>query len=477
MLQTQPNPRRWWALAVIALAQFMVIMDTSIIGVALPKMQTDLGLSPDGLSWVFNAYVVAFGGLLLLGGRLSDLLGARRVFAAGWAVLLAGSVVAALADTGWVELTGRGLQGVGSALIAPAALTLLMMLFAGQPRELPKAMALYGAAAPAGGTAGVFLGGVITQWLSWPWIFWIYVPIALAALLATRRLMPATPPQRGSVDIAGAVTVTLGVAAAVFGVVRAPQTGWASPGTLSALILAAALLAGFIAIQRSRRTPLLRLGIFRTPNLAGANLAQAFLGAAWVPMWYFLNLYLQQVLGYDSFASGAALLPMTLLIVVLMVAVAPRLIARLGAKPLIVGGLLALAAGLLWLSLARPTGNYAVDVLPASLVAALGQALAFIPSLGMAISSAPPEEGGAAAGIVNTTYQVGSALGLAAMTAVALSFGADQLGDPTILTNSYSAAFLGAAGIAIAGAILALTSLRTRSPHGAQAQPDPATRP
>ncbi|GAA4199213.1 MFS transporter [Actinocatenispora rupis] len=461
MSGTRQGARRWWALGFIALAQFMVIMDTSIIGVALPRMQTDLGFSPGGLSWVFNAYVITLAGLLLLGGRLSDLLGARRVFAAGWAVLLGGSVVAALAGTAWVELVGRVLQGAGSALIAPSALTLLMMLFGNSPKELGRALSLYGAAAPAGGTAGVFLGGVITQWLSWPWVFWLYVPIAALALVVTPLLMPAGPRGRGSVDVVGAGAVTGGLALAVLGVVQAPQVGWGSPRTIGVLAAALVLLGGFVAVQRTRREPLVRLGILRTPNLGAANLAQALLGAAWIPMWYFLNLYLQQVLGYGAFASGAALLPMTLLIVVLMVGVAPRLIARFGAKALIVGGLLALAAGLVWLSFARPTGNFAVDVLPASLVAALGQALAFIPSLGTAIGSARPEEGGLAAGLVNTSYQIGSALGLAAMTAVGVSFGAGSVGHPVALTHGFAAAFLGAAGVAVAGAVLAAATLRT----------------
>ncbi|MCF6429267.1 MFS transporter, partial [Amycolatopsis tucumanensis] len=322
------DSRRWWALGFIALAQFMVIMDTSIIGVALPKMQSDLGFTPDGLSWVFNAYVVAFGGLLLLGGRLSDLLGARRMFGAGWVITLGGSVVAALAGNAGTELTGRVLQGAGAALIAPSALTLLMVLFGGRPKELTKALALYGAAAPAGGTAGVFLGGVITEWLSWPWIFWLYVPISLIAIAATPALMPATPARRGAVDVAGAAAVTAGLALTVFAIVRAPEQGWGSAATLGALAGGIVLLGIFLAIQRSRRVPLVRLGIFRTPNLGAANLAQLLLGAAWIPMWYFLNLYLQQVLGYGAFASGAALLPMTLLIVILMVGVAPRLIAR-----------------------------------------------------------------------------------------------------------------------------------------------------
>ena len=454
------DTRRWWALGLIALAQFMVIMDTSIIGVALPEMQEDLGFSPGGLSWVFNAYVIALGGLLLLGGRLSDLFGARRLFSTGWVVTLAGSVVAALAGTAWVELLGRVLQGAGAALIAPSALTLLMMIFGSRPQELPKALALYGAAAPAGGTAGVFLGGVITEWLSWPWIFWLYVPISLVAIVAAGRLMPEVPAKRGSVDVLGAATVTAGLALTVFAVVRAPQVGWGAFGTLGPLAGGLLLLALFVAIQRLRQVPLVRLGIFRTPNLGGANLAQFLLGAAWIPMWYFLNLYLQQVLGYGAFASGAALLPMTVLIVVLMVAVAPKLIAKLGSKTMIIGGLWALAAGLLWLSFARPTGNFVVDVLPASLVAALGQALAFIPSLGTAISSAKPEEGGLAAGIVNTAYQVGSALGLAAMTAVGLSFGADRHDDPVVLTGGFSAAFLGAAGVALIGGFLAMAALR-----------------
>jgi EmrB/QacA subfamily drug resistance transporter len=461
------HPRRWAALSVIALAQFVVIMDTSIIGVALPKMRADLGFSPDGLQWVFNGFVVAFGGLLLLGGRLSDLFGARRVFATGWAVLLAGSVVSAVADSAGAVVAGRAVQGAGSALIAPAALTLLMSLFAGTA-ELPKALALYGAAAPAGGTAGVFLGGVITEWLSWPWIFWLYVPIAAAVLLATPAVMPAPAGRRGSVDVAGALTVTAGLAVAVLGVVRAPTFGWGSGQTVGALVAAALLLVVFLLIEAKVSTPLVRLGIFLSPMLPAANLAQLLLGAAWVPLWFFLNLYLQQVLGYGAFASGAALLPMTVLIMVLMVAVAPKLIARFGVKPLIVAGLLALAAGLFWLSLARPGGNFAVDVLPASLVAALGQALAFIPSLGTALSSAPPHERGLAAGIVNTAYQVGSALGLAAMTAVGAANGAGRLSDVTALTGGYTAAFTGAALIAAAGSVLIAVTLRTPRPGTAE---------
>jgi EmrB/QacA subfamily drug resistance transporter len=454
------NPRRWSALAVIALAQFMVIMDTSIIGVALPQIRSDLGFSPQDLSWVFNAYVVAFGGLLLLGGRLSDLLGAKRVFAAGWAVLTVGSLAAGLADSTGVEIAARAVQGAGAALIAPSALTLLMMLFGSNPKELMKAFAVYGAAAPAGGTAGVFLGGVITEWISWPWVFYINIPIALVVLALTPGLMPGAPVRRGSVDVAGALTATAGLALTVFAIVRAPQEGWGSGATLLTLAGGLVLLALFVALQARVREPLMRLAIFRSPNLAAANLAQLLLGAAWIPMWFFLNLYLQQVLGYGAFEGGAALLPMTVTIMFLMVVVAPRVIDRLGFKAPVVAGMVLLAAGMAVLSLVRPDGNFAADVLPASLIAATGMALAFIPSLGTAISAARPEEGGLASGIVNTAYQVGSALGLAAMTAVASAQGADKIGNVAALTDGYSAAFLGAAGIAVVGAVLAAALLR-----------------
>jgi MFS family permease len=335
-----------------------------------------------------------------------------------------------------------------------------MMLFGSNPKELMKAFAVYGAAAPAGGTAGVFLGGVITEWISWPWVFYINIPIAALVLAVTPGLMPSAPARRGSVDVLGAITATAGLALTVFGVVRAPEEGWGSATTLLTIAGGVALLAGFVALQAARREPLVRLGIFRAPNLAAANAAQFLLGAAWIPMWFFLNLYLQQVLGYGAFEGGAALLPMTAAIMLLMVVVAPRVVNRYGPKAPIVAGMLLLAAGMAVLSLVRADGNFLADVLPASLIAAAGMSLAFIPSLGTAISSARPEEGGLASGIVNTSYQVGSALGLAAMTAIASSQGADQLGNVASLTDGYSAAFVGAAVVALAGAVLAAALLR-----------------
>ncbi|MEU8616390.1 MFS transporter [Streptomyces sp. NPDC048623] len=454
------NPRRWWALAVLAAAQFMVIMDTSIIGVALPKMQEQLGFSQSELQWVFNAYVIVFGGLLLLGGRLSDLVGARKIFVSGWAIMIAGSIVAAAAQTAWVEIVGRAVQGVGGALIAPSAMTLLMMLFMHDPRELGKAMALYGAAAPAGGTAGVFLGGVFTEWAWWQLCFVIYVPIGLATLAAT-RLLPNVESRRGSVDIIGAVSVTAGLALGVFAVVRAPEVGWGTTATVLELLGAVVLIGLFFVIQTAVREPLMPLSVWRVPRLGSANLAMTLLGAAWIPMWYFLNLYLQQVLGYGAFASGAALLPMTVLLMIFMTAITARLMGRFGAKPLIGIGLLVLAAGLVWLSAVEPTGTFLVDVLPASLVAALGMSLAYIPTMMTAMSGAPQEQAGLASGIVNTTYNVGSALGLAALTAVAMSQGAARLGNLPKLTEGFSAAFIGAAVIAAVGGIVTLLVMKS----------------
>ena len=460
MSSVLPEPRRWWALIVLAAAQFMVIMDTSIIGVALPEIQQAVGFSQSGLSWVFNAYVIALGGLLLLGGRLSDLAGARRIFILGFVILTGGSLLAGLAESSNVLLAGRVVQGVGSALIAPAALTLLMTLFGHDGRELTKALALFGAAAPAGGTAGVFLGGVITEWIDWRWVFLVNVPLGLAVLFASFRLLPVSVARRGSVDVVGAVAVTASLSLAVFGIVRAPDEGWLALETILSLSIAVTVFAAFVILQARMREPLMPLRIFRVPNLAAGNVVMALLGSAWVPMWFFLNLYLQQVLGYGAFEAGAALLPMTATIMVLMVAGTSRVAGRLGFKATLIIGLVVLSAGIGLLSLVRPEGGFLTDVLPATLIAAVGMSLAYIPAMMLSISSAPAEDGGLASGIVNTTYQVGSAFGLAVMTAIASAAGADQIGNAAQLTNGFSAAFIGAAAIALVAGLVGLVWIR-----------------
>ena len=340
------SSRRWLALWLIAAAQFMVIMDTSIIGVALPEMQADLGFSPQDLSWVFNAYVVAFGGLLLLGGRLSDLYGARRIFLTGWVVLAAGSVIAGFASGVGAELIGRAVQGAGAALIAPAALTLLFTIFGSSPKELTKALALYGAAAPAGGTAGVFLGGVLTEYASWPWVFFINLPFAALVILLTPSVMPAGATQRGSLDVTGAVTVTAGLAAVVFAVVRAPEAG------LDVDRDAALRARWHRAADVVRRPPGPAAPAADAPrHLPGAEPGRCERGPADARCGLDPDVLLHQplpaaVLGLGAFASGAALLPLTLTIMVGMILVAPRLIASYGPKAMTVAGLATLAVGL-----------------------------------------------------------------------------------------------------------------------------------
>jgi predicted MFS family arabinose efflux permease len=315
---------------------------------------------------------------------------------------------------------------------------------------------------------------VLTEYASWPWVFFINLPLAAVVLVTMRSVMPQGATRPGSLDVAGAVTVTAGLGALVFGVVTAPQSGWTSPVTLLAVAAGIALLGAFVLLQAKRREPLMRLGIFRAPNLAAANFAQFMLGAAWIPMFFFVNLYLQQVLGLGAFASGAALLPLTITIMVGMIALAPRLIGKFGPQTMTVAGLAVLAAGLVWLSFIGPDGSFVADVLPASLVTAAGMAMAFIPSLGLALSSASPEEGGLASGIVSTNYQVGSALGLAAMTAVASAFGADQVGDAVAQTNGFSAGLLGAGAIAAVGALVAKAWLRSAAPATPATDEQPA---
>jgi EmrB/QacA subfamily drug resistance transporter len=459
------DPRRWWALFLLCVAQFIVILDTSIVGIALPAMQRGLAIATADLQWVFNAYVIAFGGLLLLGGRLADLFGQRRLFMLGFAILTLASLLAGLAQSDLVLFVGRGLMGIGAALIAPAALSLIIMLFGQNPRELTKALAFYGAAAPAGGTAGVFLGGVITEWLDWRWTLLINVPVGVLVFLFSLLLLRPGMVRRGSVDYVGALAVTGALVLAVYAIVTANDAGWGSAQTIGLLLVAAVLLIAFIVIQASRREPLVPLGIFRAPNLSAGNVVMALLGGAWIPMWFFLNLYLQQVLGYGAFESGAALLPMTVAIMVLMIGVTARLVGSVGFKPTLVAGMVLLAGGLLLFGRVPTDGGFLANVLPASLIAATGMSLAYIPAMIAGTASARPEETGLASGLINTTYQVGSALGLAVVTAVVTAYTTDRLTDgaPQLvaLTDGFQLAFLVAAGIAAAGALLALLALRT----------------
>lgn len=456
---TTPDPRRWWALSLLCAAQFIVILDTSIIGIALPAIQTHLGFTAEGLSWIFNAYVIVFGGLLLLGGRLSDLLGGRRLFMLGFAVLTAGSLVAGLATSQEILLAGRAVQGLGAALIAPSAMTILVGLFGHNGAELGRAFALWGASAAAGGTAGVFLGGVITQWMSWEWTFLINVPFGLIVLAASPAVLRKSAVAKGGVDWIGAILITAALILAVYAIVTTGPGDWTSTATLAQLGGALVLVVVFVLVQASRAEPLLPLHIFKTPNLAVGNLLMALLGAAWIPLWFYLNLYLQQTLGFSAWESGLALVPMTVAIMVLMVGFSGRYIAVLGPKASLALGLAIMGGALVMLARLPADGDFWIDVLPASLLAALGMSLAYIPATMVGVSGARPEETGLASGLINTTYQVGSAVGLAAMVAVAASYQSAEAASPELLPG-FKAAFAGAAVVAAVGAVLALVGLR-----------------
>ncbi len=459
-----PYNKRWSALFLLCTAQFIVIMDTSIIGVALPAIKEDLGYSQSGLQWIFNAYVIVFGGFLLLGGRLSDLFGARKIFMWGFGILTVSSLLAGIAWSEAALNTGRALQGLGSALIAPAALTLVLSKFT-DPKELNKALGFWGASAAAGGSAGVFLGGAIIEWLSWHWVFLINIPIGLIVLLRSKALLFTGETRKGKVDVAGAILATTALVLAVYAIVSAEGAGWKSLQTIGLLGLSLLLFIIFFVIQKQKDEPLVPLTIFKVPNLSSGNLVMALLAAAWIPLWFFLNLYLQQTLNYSAFNSGLALLPMTIAIMFLMVGFTGKLVARFGFKANLIAGLIALAASLILFSTIPSDGTFVVNVLPASLLGALGMSLAYIPGTIASMSGAKPEETGLASGLVNTSYQVGSALGLAIIVAIsAAKTNTVKMSGTTeaiALNAGFQTAFFSAAIVCIIAVIIATFSIKT----------------
>ena len=474
-----PDPRRWKALALLSLAQFIVILDTSIIGVALPTIQQYFGFSQTDLQWIFNAYVIVFGALLLLGGRLSDILGQRKIFIIGFITLTIASVIAGLANSGVILIAARALQGLGAALIAPSALSMVMSLFGSNKLEMNKAMGIWGASAPAGGTAGVFLRGIITAWFDWPWVFLINVPVGLAVLALTPKLLPRAIKRKGSVDYLGAISVTSALVLLVYAIVTANDVGWMSMQTIFLMASVSVTVGAFLVIQRRKKEPLIPLNIFKTRNLLASNIVMALLGAAWIPMWFFLNLYIQQILGYGPMESGLVLLPMTVMIMVLMISYTPRLVNRFGLKKNMITGMALLAIAMVLFSVTPSAaaasdnsnssiGNenliYMIYVLPASLVAALGMSLAYIPVLTAAVSNIRKEESGLGSGLVNTSYQIGSALGLAIMVAISSghtetlqNIGIEQI---AALNRGFHLAFIGATVVSIIAAILILVSIK-----------------
>lgn len=459
-LSSTPHSKKWLALAVLCTAQFMVIMDTSIIGVALPAIQKSLLYSSSGLQWIFNAYVIAFGGFLLLGGKLSDLYGPKKIFMWGFAILTLSSLFTGLA---WSESSmniGRAIQGLGAALIAPSALTLLMTMFT-EPSELGKALGFWGASAAAGGSAGVFLGGLLTDYASWRWTFFINIPIGLVVMVAGLSLLVKGFTQKSSIDYKGALLGTGSITVLVYTFVMVEQNGWISATTLGLFALAVILFVLFVISQKTIKQPLLPLEIFKRPNLSAGNIVMVLLAGAWIPLWFFLNLYLQQILEFSAFHSGLALLPMTIAIMILMVGVTGKIIGSIGYKATLVIGLLILTSSLIWFSLAPVDGSFATSVLGPSLLGALGMSLAYIPGTIASMSGARQEETGLASGIVSTTYQVGSAIGLAIAVGVAISVTKEAgISSKETINMGFQAAFVTAAIVSALSAVVALIGIK-----------------
>ncbi len=466
LASTPAYEKRWIALALLCTAQFMVIMDTSIIGVALPAIKSDLGYTQSGLQWIFNAYVVLFGGILLLGGRLSDIFGARKIFMWGFVILTAASLLAGMAWSPASLNTGRAIQGLGSALIAPAAMTLLMTTFK-DPKELGRAFGFWGASAAAGGSAGLFLGGIITEWLDWRWVFYINIPIGLVVLSFCKTYLLAGRKNSGKVDWTGAILATASLIILVYAIVAADSAGWGSFQTIGLVTLSVILFSVFIATQRKVAQPILPLPIFKAPNLSAGNIVTGLLAAAWIPLWFFLNLYLQQVLQLNALNSGLALLPMTITIMVVMVGVTGKLVAKYGFKANLITGLIFLTLSLIVFSTVTENGSFLTTVLPASLLGALGMSLAYIPATIASMSGAKPEETGLASGMVNTSYQVGSALGLAIIAVIAAGVTKSAVGggasEVTALTSGFKVAFISAA--ILSGWAVLIAAIKIKQPR------------
>jgi EmrB/QacA subfamily drug resistance transporter len=447
--------KRWLALILLCSAQFVVVLDASIVNVALPTIGRELEFSQENLPWVVNAYVLTFGGFLLLGGRTADLLGRRRVFMAGLMLVAVASLAAGFAATEGQLIVARAAQGLGAAIISPAALSIVTTTFK-DGAERNKALGVWGAVAGSGGAAGVLLGGVLTEWLGWEWVLWVNVPVSLIAFALSPRLLAETRAEgeTRAFDVAGAVTVTAGLSVLVYALVDANNAGWGSTQTIGLLALSGVLLASFVAIELRARKPLVPFSIFRIRTLTGANVVGLLVGASLFSMFFFISLYMQQVLGYSAIHAGLSYLPLALVIMA-SAGIASQLVTKLGYKPVLAAGMLMIVAGLLWFSRVSVGGSFLSDILGPSLFAAGGLGFAFVTTTIAAVSGVEEDEAGLASGLINTSQQVGGALGLAVLSSIATSY-TDNIADLHDLTEGFRAAFLGGAAIAFLGFILTL---------------------
>ena len=481
-MQSPPDAaRKRWILALTCLAQFMVILDISVVNVALPSIRNDLGFSAVDLQWVVNAYTLTFAGFLLLGGRAADLLGRRRVFVAGLLLFAAASLAGGLSTSQGMLTAARAVQGLGGAVVAPATLAIITTTF-DEGYERNRALGYWGAMGAVGGSTGVLLGGVLTQLLGWQWILFINVPVGILGAIAAMRFIPEstrTVAGERHFDVAGALSVTAGLVLLTFAIVRTDVNGWTSPATLEVAAAGIALLVLFLFIERRAPRPLVPLGIFRSRTLTAANLVVFLLGCSVFAMWYFISLYLQQVLGFTPIETGLSFLPMTGAIIVSST-IAARLSARLGPGPILTLGMTLIGIGMLLFSGISPDGTYISDVLFAGVVTTTGLGCSFVPVTIVAVAGVSRSEAGLASGLVNTSRQVGGSLGLAALATIATQRTSDLAGkggiDAAALTGGYQRAFVVGSGFAFLGALIALVALvRVRHPQQqAQQQSAPA---
>jgi EmrB/QacA subfamily drug resistance transporter len=453
-LDTQSHKNR--ALALLALTQFMIVIDASITNVALPTIGRDLQINQTDLSWVVNAYTLTFGGFLLLGGRLADLIGRRRMFVVGLAVFGASSLLGGLSGSSNFLDAARALQGIGAAFVSPAALSLVTTIFA-EGAERNRALGVWGAVAGAGGAVGVLLGGVLTQ-IDWRLVLFVNVPVAVGAILAAPRVLPEgkDPTEVKGFDLPGALSVTAGLGLLVFAMVKASQVGWGTTGTIVRLAIAVALLVAFVVIELRTKHPLLPFSIFRLRTLRGANLAGVLTGMSLFSMFLFISYYLQFVLGYSAIKTGIAYLPLAVSIII-TAGVASQLVTRIGFKPTLISGLVVLAVGLFWFSRISPTGSYLSDVLGPSILAGCGLGFTFVPVTIAAMTGTSGPQAGIASGLINTSQQIGGALGVAILVSVSTSRIADfgrAAGTHHALVAGYSRAFLIGCGFAVLAALL-----------------------
>jgi EmrB/QacA subfamily drug resistance transporter len=466
-----PDNRRWIALAVIVVAQFMVVLDVAIVNVALPSIKTDLHFSEQNLQWVITAYSILFGGVLLLGGRLADILGRRRLFIAGIALFTVSSLLDGLAWSEGSLIAFRALQGLGAALVSPAALSILTTMFA-EGRERNRALGIWGAVSGSGAAAGVLLGGALTSAFSWSWIFFVNVPVGVAVLVVSPLLLresKADLPDR-HFDVSGAAAITGGLMLLVYALTRATTHGWGSGSTIALIGASGALIASFLVIELRSRAPLLPLGIFRLRTLSGSNVTALLLSASLFAQFFLLTLYMQQVLHYSAIKTGVAYVGITLTIIAFSV-VSQALATRIGVRPLLPLGMVLAAVGLLLYTQLPVDGHYFWDLFPAFIIGGVGLAVAFVPMSIGALTGVRPREAGVASGLINTSQQIGGAIGVAVASTIAATYTSHYVqahpGSTAVsgaaLTHGFRIAFWVLAGIAVAGAAIAALLVESRS--------------